>query len=230
MSICIYSYAPAFTILYELFLLYVVAFQSHSCVQLCDPMDCNGPGFHVLHSLPELAPTHVHWFGNAIWPSHALSPPSPPVLNLTQHQGLFQWVGSSHQVAKTVGALVSASVLPMNIQGWFSLGLSGLISMLSQGTLKKLLQHNSKASIFQWSAFIWSSSHISTWLLERNSLDYTDVCHRFGIAFLPRSKGLYFPGYSHHQQWFWSQENKISLFPLFPHLFVLKWLDWMPRS
>ena len=58
------------------------------------------PGFPVLHSLPESAQTHVHWVGDAIQPSHPLSSPSPPALNLSQHQGLFQWVGSSHEVAK----------------------------------------------------------------------------------------------------------------------------------
>ena len=63
-------------------------------------------------------------------PSHPLLPPSPPALNLSQHQNLFQWVGSSHQVTKSIGALASASALPMNIQGWFSLGLTGLISLL----------------------------------------------------------------------------------------------------
>ena len=69
------------------------------CLTPCDPMDCSTPGFLVLHHLPELAHTHVHWISDAIQPSHPLSPP-PPALNLSQHQGLFQWVGSSHQVAK----------------------------------------------------------------------------------------------------------------------------------
>ena len=57
-------------------------------------------GFPVLHYLPEFAQTHVRWVNDAIQLSHPLSPASPPVLNLSQHQGLFQWVGSSHQVAK----------------------------------------------------------------------------------------------------------------------------------
>ena len=58
------------------------------------------PGSSVLHCLPELAQTHVHWVSDAIQPSHPLSPPSPPAFNLSQHQGLFQWVSSSHQAAK----------------------------------------------------------------------------------------------------------------------------------
>ena len=67
---------------------------------LCDPMNCSTPGFPVLHHLPELARNHVHWIGDAIQPSHPLSPPSPLAFNLSHHKGLFQWVSSSHQVAK----------------------------------------------------------------------------------------------------------------------------------
>ena len=75
---------------------------TYLCPTLCDPVDCSTPGFPVLHRLPEFTQTHVHWVGDAIQPSHPLSPPSPPALNLSQHQGLFQWVGSSHQVAKVL--------------------------------------------------------------------------------------------------------------------------------
>ena len=74
---------------------------SQSCPTLCDPVDCSTPGFPVLHHLPELAQTHIRWLGDAIQPSHPLSPPSP-AFSLSQHQGLFQWVGSSHQVAKVL--------------------------------------------------------------------------------------------------------------------------------
>ena len=66
-----------------------------SCPTLCDPMDCSTPGLPVHHQLPELAQTHVHWISDAIQPSHPLSSPSPPTFNLSQHQGLFQWVSSS---------------------------------------------------------------------------------------------------------------------------------------
>ena len=71
-----------------------------SCLTPCDPMGCSTSGFSVFHYLPELAQIHIHWVGDAIQPSHPLSPPSPPVFNHSQHQGLFQWVGSSCQVAK----------------------------------------------------------------------------------------------------------------------------------
>ena len=73
-----------------------------SCLILWNPLDCSMPGFSVLHYLLEFAQTHVHWDGDAIQPSHLLLPPSPPALNLSQHHGLFQWVSSSHQVAKVL--------------------------------------------------------------------------------------------------------------------------------
>ena len=72
---------------------------TQSCLTLCD---CSTPGLPVHHQLPELAQTHVHWVSDAIQPSHPLSSPYPPALNLSQHQGLFQWVSSSHQVTKVL--------------------------------------------------------------------------------------------------------------------------------
>ena len=73
---------------------------TQSCPTLCDTMDCSTPGLPVHCQLSELAQTHVHWVSDAIQPSHPLSSPSSPVFNLSQHQGFFQWVSSSHQVAK----------------------------------------------------------------------------------------------------------------------------------
>ena len=70
------------------------------CLTLCNPMNCSTPGFPVLHCLLEFAQTHVHWVSDAVQPSHPLLPPSPPAFSLSQHQGLFQWVSSSNQVAK----------------------------------------------------------------------------------------------------------------------------------
>ena len=72
------------------------------CLTLCDPMDSSLPGFLVLHFLPRFAQTHVHWVSDTIQSSHPLFPPSPPALNLSQNWGLFQWVNSSHQVAKVL--------------------------------------------------------------------------------------------------------------------------------
>ena len=79
---------------------YLVSSVVQSCPTVCDPMDCSTSGLPVHHQLPEFTQTHVHWVGVAIQPSHPLSSPSPPAFNLSQHQGLFRWVSSSHQVAK----------------------------------------------------------------------------------------------------------------------------------
>ena len=75
---------------------------TQSCPTLCDPIDCSMPGFPVLHYLPESTKTHVHWVVDAIQPSHPLLSPSPPTFNFSQHQGLFQWAGFSHQVVKVL--------------------------------------------------------------------------------------------------------------------------------
>ena len=76
--------------------------QSLNCVRLCEPMDCSTSGFPVFHSLSEFAQTHIHWVSDANQPSHLLSLPSSPALNLSQHQGLCQWVGSLNQVTKVL--------------------------------------------------------------------------------------------------------------------------------
>ena len=73
---------------------------TQSCPTLCDPMNRNMPGLPVHHQLPESTQIHVHWVGDVIQPSHPLSSPSPPALNLSQHQVISQWVSSSHQVAR----------------------------------------------------------------------------------------------------------------------------------
>ena len=72
------------------------------CPALCNPMNHSMPGLPVHHQLLEFTQTHVHWAGDAIQPSHPLSSPSPPATNPSQHQGLFQWVDTSHEVAKVL--------------------------------------------------------------------------------------------------------------------------------
>ena len=94
-------------------------------------MDCSMI-FPVHYQLPELAQTHVHWVSDAIQPSRPLSSSSPPTFSLSQYQSLFQWVSLLYQVAEVLGVSASASVLPMNIQGWFPLGLIDLISLQSK--------------------------------------------------------------------------------------------------
>ena len=75
---------------------------AQSCLILCDTMDCSMPALPVHHQLLEFTQIHVHWVSDDIQPSHPLSFPSPPTFNLSQHQGLFQWISSSHQVAKAL--------------------------------------------------------------------------------------------------------------------------------
>ena len=75
---------------------------TQSCLTLCDPMNRSTPGLPVHHKLPEFTQTHAHRVGDAIQPSHPLLSPSPPALNPSQHQGLFQWVNSLHEVAKVL--------------------------------------------------------------------------------------------------------------------------------
>ena len=104
---------------------------AESCWTLHDPMDCSTPGFPVLHCLPELAQTHIHWVSDAIQPPCLWSSPSPPALNPFQHQSLFQWVHSASG-GQSIGGLASVSVLPMIIQGWFPLGWTGLSSLQSK--------------------------------------------------------------------------------------------------
>ena len=75
---------------------------AQSCPTLCDPMACSTPGFPVHHQLPELTQTHVHWVSDAVQPSHPVSSLSSPACNPPQHQGLFKWVSSLHQVAQVL--------------------------------------------------------------------------------------------------------------------------------
>ena len=91
---------------------------------------------------------------------------SPPAFNLSQHHSLFQGVSSSHQVAKVQEFQASASVFPMNIQDWFSLGLTDWISLQSKG-LSSLLQHHSSKPSILWHSAVFTNSHIHTWPLEK---------------------------------------------------------------
>ena len=119
------------------------------CPTLSNPMDCSMPGLPVHHQLLKLTQTHVLWVSDAIQLSHLLSSLSPPVFNLSQHQGLSQRVGSSHQVAKCWS--FSFSICPSNeYSRSISLRMDWLDLLAVQGTLKSLPQlHSSKASILQ---------------------------------------------------------------------------------
>ena len=122
---------------------------AQSCPILCDPMNHSTPGLPVHHQLPEFTQTHVHQVADAIQPSHPLSSPSPPAPNPSQHQGLFQRVNSSHEVAKVLS--FSFSISPSNEHpGLVSFRMDRLDLLAIQGTLKSLFQHHSsKASVLQ---------------------------------------------------------------------------------
>ena len=166
---------------------------------LCDPMDWSMPGLTVHHQLPEFTQTHVHWVGDAIQPSHPLSSLSPPSFNPSQHQGLFQWVTSSHEVAKVLE--IQLLHQPFNEHSrLICFGMDWFNLLAVQGTLKSLLQHHSsKASILRHSAFfIVQLSHPyvttgKTTALTRQTFVgkvmslLFNMLSRLVITFLPRS-------------------------------------------
>ena len=164
------------------------------CQTLCDPMDHSMPGLPVHHQLSEFTQTHACWVGDAIQPSHPLSSLSP-TFNLSQHQGLFKWVSSSHQVAKVLEFLLQYQ----SFQWIFRMDWLDLLAI--QGTLKSLLQHHSsKASILQHSTrFTVQLSHPymtigKTIALTRQTAAgklislLFNMLSRLVITFLPRSK------------------------------------------
>ena len=138
---------------------------------LCDPMDCNTPGFPILHYLLEFAQTHIHWVGDAIQPSHPLTPSSPPAFNLSQHQSLFR--ESAVRISWPKYWSFSFSISPSNkYSDWFPLGLTGLISLLSKG-LSKVFSSTTvwKHQFFSIQPSFYSNWHIHTWLLENHSFE-----------------------------------------------------------
>ena len=143
---------------------------THSCPTLCDSVDCSMPGLPVHRQFPEFIQTHVHWVGDAIQPSHPafcrpllLLPSILPSIRVFFNKSLFPTGGQS------IEASALAIVLPINIQGWFLLGLNGLISLLSKGLSRAF----SCTSIWKHQFFsiqpssLWSNSHIHMWLLEK---------------------------------------------------------------
>ena len=122
----------------------------------------------VLNYLPEFAQTHLYWVDDAIQPSHPPLPPSPLAFNLPQPSGSFPMSLLFTLGCQSIGASASESVLPMTIQGWFPLGLTSLISLLSKG-LSRVCSNITVQTLqfFGIQLSLWSSSHIHTWLLEK---------------------------------------------------------------
>ena len=140
---------------------------TQSCPTLCDPMNHSTPGLPVHHKLPEFTQTHAHWVGDAIQPSHPLSSPSPPAPNPSKHQGLFQWVNSSHEVAK---------VLEFQLQHqsfWWTprtyLLQDGLVESpcSPRDSQESSPTPQLKSINFSALSFLQSNSHIHTWPLEK---------------------------------------------------------------
>ena len=147
---------------------------AESCPILCDPMNCSTagyrlPSFPVHHYLPEFPQTHIHWVLSQ-WCHPTISSsvaPLPPALNFPQHQGLFQGVSSSYQVAK-VWSLSSSISLSNEYSGWFPLGWRGLFSLQSKG-LARVFSSTTvrKCQFFGTQPSLWYMFHIHTWLLEK---------------------------------------------------------------
>ena len=128
-----------------------VVVQSLSHVWLCDSRNCRMPVFPILHCLQEFAQTPVHWVTDAIQPSHPLSLPFPPALKLAQHQGFFSPMSELFTSGgQSIGA--SASVLLINTQSWFPLGLTGWISFLFKGLSPSLFGLHASC-IFHFQSF-----------------------------------------------------------------------------
>ena len=118
-------------------------------------MDCSTPVLPVHHQLPEFTQTHVHWVGDAIQPSHPLSFPSPPALNLSQHQGLFNESALQIRWPK-YGISTSASVLPMKTQDWSPLGWTSWIFLQSKGLSRAFLTPQFKSINSSVLSFLYS--------------------------------------------------------------------------
>ena len=159
--------------------------------------DCSTPGLPVHHQLPEFTQTHVHWVGDAIQSSHSLSSPSPPSFIVSHHQGLFKWVSSLHQVAKSIGVSASVSVFQMNVQDWSPLGWTGWISLPSKG-LSRFFS-NTTVQKHQFFGVQLSHPYVTTGktiALTRQTFVGKVISPLFNmlsslvITFLPRSKRL----------------------------------------
>ena len=160
-------------------------------------MDCITPGFPVHHQHLEFAQTHVHRVSDAVQPSHPLSSPSPPALNLSQHQGLFRWV-RSFQMSQLFASGPKYWSFSFNISpssehpGLISFRMAWLDLLAVQGTLKSLLQHHSsKASILLCSTLFIVQMSLTrrTYVGKVMSLLF-NMLSRLVITFFPRSKHL----------------------------------------
>ena len=218
----------------------------------CCPNDCSRPGLPVLQHLLEFAQVYVHCIGVAVQPSHPLMASSPSTLDLSQHQGLFQWVVCVHQMTKILELQLQHQsfhwilrLISLKID-WFVVKLccQSLLSILTvQGTFRSLLKHHSfKAPILQHAAF-FTVKFSQPYMTNGKNIAFTirtfvsramsqifNTLYRFVIAFPPRS--------NHLISWLWSpsavildlKRRNLSLLPPFPLLFTKQSWDQMPWS
>ena len=152
-----------------------------SCPILCDSRDCSTPGFSVLQYLPEFAWIYAHWVGNAIQPFHPLLPLSPFAFSLSQHQSPVSWLFTSY--GQSFGASASASALPVNIQGWFPLGLTDLISLQSERPSRVFLRTTiQEHQFFGAQPFLWSYSQSIHDYWKNRCFDYRDLCWQSDVS------------------------------------------------
>jgi len=177
---------------------------AQSCPTLCDPMNRSTPGLPVHHQLPKFTETHIHQVSDAIQPSHPLSFPSPLAPNPSQHQSLFQWVNSSHEVAKVKYWSFSFSIIPSKeIPGLISFRMDWLDLLAVQGTLNSLLQHHSSKASILWRSAIFTVQLWHPYMTTGKTIALTrwtfvgkvmslllNMLSRLVITFLPRSKHL----------------------------------------
>ena len=138
------------------------------CLTLCDPMNRSTPGLPVHHQLPEFTQTHAHQVSDAIKPSHPLSSPSPPAPNPCHHQGLFQWVNSSHEVAKVLEFQLQHQSFQRTPKDLSPLGWTCWVFLPSKG-LSRVFYNTTvqKHQFFCAHLSSQSNSHIHTWPLEK---------------------------------------------------------------
>ena len=152
-----------------------------SCPILCDPMDCSMPDLPVHHQLPEFTQTLVHWVGDAIQPSHPVIPFS--CLQSFPASGSFQMSQFFTSGGQITGLSASASVLPMNIQNWFPLGLTGWISLQSKGLSRVFSNTTAQKHQFFVLSFLYGSTLTSIHYYWKNhSFDYTELCWQSNVS------------------------------------------------
>ena len=155
---------------------------SLSVVSNCDPMDCSMPGLPVQHQLPECTQTHVHWVNDAIQPSHPRSSPSlsPSILKRPASES-FQMSQLFASGGQGIGVSASASVLPINIQDWFSWGLTGLISLCPRDSQESSPTPQYKSINSSALSFLYGVISIHDhW--KNCSFNYTDFCWLYNVS------------------------------------------------